>query len=64
MSLFHVSESKSIVKKVQSFNEFVEDFQINTKDVVMKVFMRSLKDTAREWYESLPTQCISSWEDF
>ena len=30
----------------------------------MNLFVKTLKDNARQAYEPLPTQCISSWKDF
>jgi len=42
----------------------IDDFEVEDEDVVMKLFMQSLIDDARDWYRSLPQAIIGSWEEF
>ena len=42
----------------------VNDYEIVHEDVIMKLFVQSLTENARDWYRALPTQSIHSWYDF
>lgn len=62
MPLFHAQESESTHHHVKLFSEFVEDYQLCNEDIVMKLFVRSLKDGAKDLYECLAAQSVSSWD--
>ena len=61
---FHGEWDESAIQHLDAFYTFIEDYEICSEDQVMKLFARTLKDNARQAYESLPTQCISSWRQF
>ena len=61
---FHAEWDESAVQHLDAFHTFVEYFDIYSKDQLITLFARTLKDNARQAYESLPTQCISSWKQF
>lgn len=42
----------------------MDDLEVEVEDVMMKLFMQSLTEDAREWYRSLPAKSIDSWEEF
>lgn len=58
---FHGEYDELALDHLGSFYTFVKDYEIYAEDYVMKLFIKTLKDNAREAYESLPTQRISSW---
>ena len=61
---FHGEWDESAIRHLDAFYTFLEDYDICAEDQVMKLFARTLKDNARQAYESLATQCISSWKQF
>lgn len=60
---FHGEYDELALDRLGSFYTFVKYYEIYVEDYVMKLFIRTLKDDAREAYESLPTQSISSWRE-
>lgn len=42
----------------------LNDYEVEHEDVVMKLFVQSLKEDAKDWYRRLPDNSVSSWEDF
>jgi hypothetical protein len=42
----------------------MEHLNLHQEDVLMKMFMFSLKDDARDWYFSLPTASIATLREF
>lgn len=46
------------------FHEVMYQLGILHEDVIMKMFMYSLDEDAREWYWSLPAASISSLKEF
>ena len=42
------------------FHQYMVQLNIQHEDVIMKMFMYSLEQDAREWYFSLPAASISS----
>ena len=61
---FHAEWDEWAVQHLDAFHTFVEYFDIYSKDQLITLFAKTLKDNARQAYESLPTQCISSWKQF
>lgn len=45
--------SKSANKHMQVFCDLMEDYEIEAEDVVMKLFVQSLKDDVRVWFSDL-----------
>lgn len=43
---------------------FIDNFEIEHKDVVMKMFIQSIINYARDWYRSMCDASISSWNEF
>lgn len=60
---FHGEYDESTIDHLDVFYTFVKDYEVYAEDYVMKLFLRTLKDNAREAYESLPTHSISSWRE-
>ena len=52
------------IRHLDAFYTFIEDYEICSEYQIMKLFARTFKNNARQPYESLPTQCISSWRQF
>lgn len=57
---FHGEYDESTIDHLDVFYTFVKDYEVYAEDYVMKLFARTLRDNARESYESLPTHSISS----
>lgn len=57
---FHGEYDELALDHLDSFYTFVKYYEIYAKDYLMKLIVRTLKDNARESYESIPTQSISS----
>lgn len=49
---------------LKAFSNFMDYFEVEEEDVMMKLFMQSLTEDAREWYWSFPAEIINSWEEF
>jgi hypothetical protein len=47
-----------------NFHQCMEQLNLHQEDVLMKMFMFSLKDDARDWYFSLPAASISTLREF
>lgn len=62
--MFHAQESELVLHHFKIFKEFVEDYQFCNEDMVMKFFVKSLKDSAKDLYECLAAQSVSSWDCF
>ena len=41
----------------------MSDYEVETKDVIMKLFVHSLNEDAREWFKRLPELSIMDWKD-
>lgn len=61
---FHGEWDESAIDHLNAFYTFVKDYEIDVEHLVMKLFIRTLWGYAREAYESLPTQSISSMREF
>jgi ubiquinone biosynthesis protein Coq4 len=46
------------------FLQVVGDFDVEREDVVMMMFVPTLKREARAWYKSLPDASIDRWDSF
>lgn len=42
----------------------MDDYEIDHEDVIIRLFVRSLKYEAREWFLNLFPKSISSWKEF
>lgn len=42
----------------------LNEYEVVHEYVVMKLFVHSLIEDARDWYRRLPDDSISSWDDF
>lgn len=49
---------------IRSFQNTLDDFDVQEEDVFIKIFMQSLTEDARDWCKSLPDSSIHSWEEF
>lgn len=49
---------------LRSFNNMMDDFQVESEDVMMKLFMKLLIDDAIDQYRGFPVENIRSWEEF
>jgi hypothetical protein len=52
------------IQHIIDFHQCMEKFNLHQEDVLMKMFMFSLKDDARDWYFSLPAASISTLREF
>lgn len=41
----------------------MNDYEVEHEDVVMKLFVHSLTEDARDWFRRLPDDSITSWSD-
>lgn len=48
---------------LRCFLDLVNDYEVQFKDVIMKLFVQSLSEDAREWFKRLPKRSIPSWRD-
>lgn len=46
------------------FMDMLNDYDVEHEYVVMKLFIQSLVEYARDWYRGLPNASISSWDEF
>jgi hypothetical protein len=51
-------------RHLESFEDFVERFEIVHEDVIMRFFSKSLIRDAATWFKGLRTDSIGSWIDF
>ena len=64
LPLFFAENQVSAEKHLESFEDFVDRFQIIHEDVIMRYFSKYLiKDTAT-WFKSLRADSIGSWIEF
>ena len=45
------------------FIDMLNDYEVEHEDVVMKLFVHSLVEDARDWFRRLPDDSIYSWSD-
>ena len=45
------------------FIDMLNDYEVEHEDVVMKLFVHSLIEDARDWFKRLPDDNIFSWND-
>ena len=48
---------------LRDFLDLLNDYEVEHEDVVMKLFVHSLTEDAREWFRRLPNDSITSWVD-
>lgn len=48
---------------LRKFKDMLNDYEVEHEDVVMKLFVHSLIEDARDWYRRSPHDNISFWED-
>ena len=51
-------------RRLESFEYFIEHFQIIHEDVIMRFFSKSLIRDAAIWFKSLRDDSIGSWIEF
>lgn len=61
---FAGNNAVSAEEHLKSFGDLINDYEITDEDVIMKLFVQSLVDDARDWYRGLPVASIGSWEEF
>ena len=50
-------------KHLQSFEHFLDLFEVEHDDVCMRVFSQSLQGYVKEWFKHLQAESISTWEE-
>ena len=48
---------------MRSFLDMMSDYEVEAKDVIMKLFVISLIEDAREWFKKIPELSIIDWKD-
>jgi hypothetical protein len=64
LPIFRKHRDDNPVEHLREFHELMHQWEIHHEDVLMKMFMFSLDEDAREWYRSLPPASISSLREF
>ena len=41
----------------------MSDYEVEAEDVIIKLFVQSLTEDAREWFKRLPKFSIADWKD-
>jgi hypothetical protein len=59
---FTRSNAITIEDKLNAFFKFVNDLEIEHKDVVMKMFVKTLEGDVLAWYKAFPTGSINGWD--
>ena len=59
-------ESKNLTaeKHLQSFEHFLDLFEVEHDDVCMRDFFQSLQGDVKEWFKHLQPESINTWEEF
>ena len=58
------SEYLTFDKNLQSFEYFLDLFEIEHDDVCMRVFSQSLQGNVKKWFRQLQCRYITTWEEF
>jgi len=61
---FNGIKDESAERHLQQFMNVIDDFEIDHEDVVMRLFVQSLDEDARDWFSYLPAHSVSSWHGF
>lgn len=61
---FNGEGSKSTRKHLEEFIDMMGYYELDCEDVVMKLFVQSLKCDARDWFSFLPASSIHLWDEF
>lgn len=61
---FTGSNAITIEDHLKSFNVFIQDIDVSYEDLYIKLFMMSLLEDARDWFNSLPAFSINSLQVF
>ena len=48
---------------LRSFLDMMSDYEVKAEDVIMKLFVQSLTEDAREWFKRLPQLSSMDWKD-
>ena len=48
---------------LRDFSGLLNDYEVEHEDVVIKLFVYSLTEDARDWFKRLPNDSITSWSD-
>ena len=57
-------EDLMVEKHLQSFEYFLDLFEIEHDDVCMRAFSQSLQGNVRKWFRHLQPRSITTWEEF
>ena len=49
-------------KHLETFYSFVDNFNVENLDVVLRLFMQSLDGEARKWFKTLADHSVTTWE--
>ena len=61
---FSGENQASAERHLESFEDFIDHFQIGHEDVIMRFFSKSLTRDAAIWFKSLRDDSIGSWIEF
>lgn len=50
-------------KHLKTFTDMLNDYKVVHEDVVMKLFIHSLVEDARDWFRRFSDDYLSSWDD-
>jgi hypothetical protein len=64
LPLFAGRLGESIEDHLAAFSKLLDDFEVEHKDVVMRMFVSTLEGEAQTWYGSLPDVSIDGWDSF
>lgn len=48
---------------LRNFIDMLNNYEVEHEDVVLKLFVHSLKEYARDWFRSFPDDSVSSWNE-
>lgn len=54
----------SCEEHLRLFIDMLNDYEVEHEDVVLKLFVQSLVEDARDWFKRLPDRCIDTWDSF
>jgi len=61
---FSGEKQASVEKHLESFEDFIDHFQIVHEDVIMRFFSKYLIRDATVWFKGLRVESIGSWIEF
>ena len=64
LPIFRGDDHDHLAQHLIEFHQYMNQLGIHHEDVLLKMFMYSLEENARQWYQSLPISSISSIKYF